>query len=64
MDELGSQGPRKRQKTEYFTSSQATWLKFEDEVTAFEVQHIHGKGKFGFQFQEGPLVKALRSGSW
>ena len=30
----------------------------------FEVQHVHGKGKFAFGFVEGPLVKALRSGDW
>jgi midasin len=40
------------------------WEEFEQELRAFDVQHVQGKGKFAFAFVEGPLVKALRSGDW
>lgn len=44
--------------------SQEAWEAFERDVQTFEVQHVHGKGKFAFAFVEGPLVKALRNGDW
>jgi midasin len=58
--------PRKRRKTEHMESkaSQSAWAALLQEVEEFEVQHVHGKGKFAFGFVEGPLVKALRSGDW
>lgn len=40
------------------------WSTFLLDVENFEVQHVHGKGKFAFGFVEGPLVKALKSGDW
>ena len=44
--------------------SEADWDEFEQELRAFDIQHVQGKGKFAFAFVEGPLVKALRSGDW
>ncbi|KAG6819694.1 hypothetical protein H0H93_009563, partial [Arthromyces matolae] len=44
--------------------SAESWAAFVQDVEQFEVQHVHGKGKFAFGFVEGPLVKALRSGDW
>lgn len=44
--------------------SEADWDEFEQELRAFDIQHVQGKGKFTFAFVEGPLVKALRSGDW
>ncbi|VDB91850.1 unnamed protein product [Peniophora sp. CBMAI 1063] len=63
-DELDSQAPRKRRKTEDLAESLKKWTNLEEDVTRFEVQHVQGKGKFAFSFVEGPLVKALRSGDW
>lgn len=40
------------------------WADFLREVEEFEVQHVHGMGKLAFDFVEGPLVKALKSGDW
>jgi midasin len=40
------------------------WTRFEERVNEFEVQHVHGKSKFAFDFIEGPLVKAIRHGDW
>lgn len=58
--------PRKRRKVDRtsLNVSEASWNTFERDVGEFEVQHVHGKGKFAFGFVEGPLVKALRSGDW
>ncbi|KAJ7086033.1 midasin nuclear AAA ATPase [Mycena belliarum] len=57
--------PRKRRKIEHALNvSEASWYAFEQDVSEFEVQHVHAKGKFAFGFIEGPLVKALRSGDW
>lgn len=58
-----SDAPRKRRKVDS-TGSIASWDAFLKGVDEFEVQHVHGKGKFAFGFVEGPLVKAIRSGSW
>ncbi|KZV73642.1 hypothetical protein PENSPDRAFT_268056 [Peniophora sp. CONT] len=63
-DELDSQAPRKRRKTDGLAESLEKWIALEEDVTRFEVQHVQGKGKFAFSFVEGPLVKALRSGDW
>jgi midasin len=49
---------------EHAKSSRSAWVALLQEVEEFEVQHVHGKGKFAFGFVEGPLVKALRSGDW
>ena len=58
--------PRKRRKTEHadYQASRSAWAALLREVEEFEVQHVHGKGKFAFGFVEGPLVKALSSGDW
>ena len=58
--------PRKRRKTEHggLNVSEAAWTSFESDVRTFEIQHVQGNGKFAFDFVEGPLVKALRSGHW
>lgn len=45
-------------------SSEKEWSAFLSEVENFDVQHVHGKGKFAFGFVEGPLIKALRTGAW
>jgi midasin (ATPase involved in ribosome maturation) len=44
--------------------TEASWNTFDRDVSEFEVQHVQGKGKFAFDFVEGPLVRALRSGDW
>lgn len=44
--------------------SEADWERFEKDVDEFDLQHAQGKGKFTFDFVEGPLVKALRAGDW
>lgn len=64
--EIDLETPRKRRKVEQDmkTSSEEGWIAFLRDVEEFEVQHVHGKGKFAFGFVEGPLVKALRSGEW
>ncbi|KAI0060319.1 hypothetical protein BV25DRAFT_1871299 [Artomyces pyxidatus] len=66
QDELDSDAPRKRRRTEQvdLTTSEANWTAFEQAVHQFELQHVKGKGKFAFSFVEGPLVKALRTGDW
>jgi midasin len=57
--------PRKRRKTEVVSKPSITlWADFLREVEGFEVQHVHGMGKLAFDFVEGPLVKALKSGDW
>ncbi|KAJ6530392.1 midasin nuclear AAA ATPase [Mycena vulgaris] len=57
--------PRKRRKVDHALNvSEANWSAFEQDVSEFEVQHVHAKGKFAFGFVEGPLVNALRSGDW
>ncbi|CAO1630303.1 unnamed protein product [Sympodiomycopsis kandeliae] len=40
------------------------WKQFTEGVSSFSVQHASGKKNFVFSFVEGPLVKALREGSW
>ena len=40
------------------------WARFERDVDEFDIQHAQGQGKFAFDFVEGPLVKAIRSGDW
>lgn len=64
--ELDATAPRKRRKTTHVEpkSSELSWSTFLKEVEEFEVQHVHGKGKFAFGFVEGPLVKALGAGDW
>ncbi|KAH9480590.1 Midasin [Psilocybe cubensis] len=63
---LDNDAPRKRRKTHAYEpkSSEYAWSTFLHDVEEFEVQHVHGKGKFAFGFVEGPLIKALRSGDW
>ncbi|KAJ3556791.1 hypothetical protein NM688_g1823 [Phlebia brevispora] len=57
--------PRKRRKVDQgLNVAESQWIAFEQDVRTFEVQHVHGNGKFAFGFVEGPLVKALRSGHW
>ncbi|KAG0703770.1 P-loop containing nucleoside triphosphate hydrolase protein [Suillus ampliporus] len=57
--------PRKRRKVEAeLRVSEADWERFEKDVDEFDMQHAQGKGKFTFDFVEGPLVKALRAGDW
>ncbi|KAL5512832.1 hypothetical protein ACEPAG_3098 [Sanghuangporus baumii] len=65
-DGLDSSAPRKRRKlqSEKFKSSVTNWTAFLRDVHQFEVQNILDKSKFSFHFVEGPLVKAVRSGSW
>lgn len=59
-------GPRKRRKLDQtlLRESAEAWDKFYHSVHEFDVQHAQGQGKFAFDFVEGPLVKALRSGDW
>ncbi|KAG2364226.1 hypothetical protein BDR07DRAFT_1608254 [Suillus spraguei] len=57
--------PRKRRKVEAeMKVSEVDWERFEKDVDEFDLQHAQGKGKFTFDFVEGPLVKALRTGDW
>ncbi|KAG1843016.1 P-loop containing nucleoside triphosphate hydrolase protein [Suillus subalutaceus] len=57
--------PRKRRKLEAeMKVSESDWERFEKDVDEFDLQHAQGKGKFTFDFVEGPLVKALRAGDW
>lgn len=57
--------PRKRRKViRALQESLATWDLFERDVNEFDMQYVQGQGKFGFDFVEGPLVRALRSGDW
>ncbi|KAL5501448.1 MDN1 [Sanghuangporus vaninii] len=65
-DGLDSSAPRKRRKlqSEKFKSTITDWTTFLRDVREFEVQNILDKNKFSFHFVEGPLVKAVRSGSW
>ena len=65
-DLLDSAAPRKRHKPSHLISdsSLGEWEKFLEDVRLFEIQYVEGKGKFSFAFVEGPLVRALQSGSW
>lgn len=57
--------PRKRQKTGPSSSvTESEWTVFEQRVIEFDLQHVKGKGKFAFDFVEGPLMKAMRNGHW
>ncbi|KAG1851990.1 hypothetical protein C8R48DRAFT_836267 [Suillus tomentosus] len=65
IGENDSDAPRKRRKVEAeMKVSEADWERFEKDVDEFDLQHAQGKGKFTFDFVEGPLVKALRAGDW
>lgn len=59
-------GPRKRQKLDQTLLRQSgeAWDKFQRDMDEFDMQHAQGQGKFAFDFVEGPLVTALRSGDW
>lgn len=59
-------GPRKRRKLDQTSLRQSAhaWDKFQHDVDEFDVQYVQGEGKLAFDFVEGPLVKALRSGDW
>jgi midasin len=61
-----AEGPRKRRKLNQTSlqQSEVAWDKFQRDVDEFDMQHAQGQGKFAFDFVEGPLVKALRSGDW
>ncbi|EGN98495.1 hypothetical protein SERLA73DRAFT_110025 [Serpula lacrymans var. lacrymans S7.3] len=63
---VDADAPRKRRKVEATSlqESEVAWSAFQEDVEEFEVQHTQGKGKFAFDFVEGPLVRALRSGDW
>lgn len=58
--------PRKRRKVNdgHTRSSEEEWLTFKEGVRHFEIQHVIDKGKFAFQYVEGPIVKAIREGAW
>lgn len=58
--------PRKRRKLDQtlLRQSAEAWDKFRHDIDEFDIQHAQGQGKFAFDFVEGPLVKALRSGDW
>ncbi|KAG2155783.1 uncharacterized protein EDB93DRAFT_1101572 [Suillus bovinus] len=65
VGENDSDAPRKRRKVEAeMKVSEADWERFDRDVDEFDLQHAQGKGKFTFDFVEGPLVKALRAGDW
>ncbi|KAG1818477.1 uncharacterized protein BJ212DRAFT_1479486 [Suillus subaureus] len=65
VGEKDPDAPRKRRKVEAeMKVSEADWERFEKDVDEFDLQHAQGKGKFTFDFVEGPLVKALRAGDW
>ncbi|KAG9315861.1 midasin [Chiua virens] len=59
-------GPRKRRRLDqaWLRQSEGAWGKFQRDVDEFDIQHAQGQGRFAFDFVEGPLVKALRSGDW
>ncbi|PWN30597.1 P-loop containing nucleoside triphosphate hydrolase protein, partial [Jaminaea rosea] len=42
----------------------ASWASFAERVHDFAAQHASKRRNFVFSFDEGPLVKALREGSW
>lgn len=64
--EDGQETPRKRRKTDHgpLRITESMWTQFEKKVDKFGVQHVLGKSKFAFDFVEGPLVNAVRSGDW
>jgi len=65
LREVNLEAPRKRRKVEADVKiSEADWEWFEKDVNEFDLQHAQGKGKFTFDFVEGPLVNALRTGDW
>ncbi|EJC98837.1 P-loop containing nucleoside triphosphate hydrolase protein [Fomitiporia mediterranea MF3/22] len=63
LDVMDSSVPRKRRKVQG-RNSLAEWISFDEDVRHFEVQHVLDQGKFSFHYVEGPLVKAIRTGSW
>ena len=58
--------PRKRRKLQddRSQSSVVDWSAFKDDVRQFEVENVVDKSKFSFRFVQGPLVRAVQSGSW
>ncbi|UZJ54484.1 hypothetical protein CBS101457_003804 [Exobasidium rhododendri] len=40
------------------------WMEFQDQIETFAMQYTTKKRHLVFSFVEGPLVKAIRSGSW
>lgn len=61
----GTESPTKRRKTEN-DAGVVAWAAFGERVTEFEQRHaVKGRGsRPTFAFVEGPLVRALRDGSW
>lgn len=55
--------PRKKRKVDRVDPN-LSWAAFLRDIDEFDMQYVQGEGKFAFGFVEGPLVKALRSGSW
>ena len=62
VEERDAKTPRKRRKLD--AAPETAWVAFENDVEEFEIHHVHGKGRFAFDFVEGPLVKAVRNGDW
>ena len=58
--------PRKRRKLQdnEKRASQDEWSSLKENARLFGVQHVLNNGKFAFQYLEGPVVKAIREGSW
>jgi len=63
---MGVDAPRKRRKLDQtlLRQSAEAWDKFQHDIDEFNIKHAQGQGKFAFDFVEGPLVGALRSGDW
>lgn len=66
LTSTGMDAPRKRRKLDQtlFRQSAEAWDKFQHDIDEFDIKHAQGQGKFAFDFVEGPLARALRSGDW
>ncbi|KZT42641.1 hypothetical protein SISSUDRAFT_1125502 [Sistotremastrum suecicum HHB10207 ss-3] len=62
-EELAHEMSRKRRKLRH-SHRLDDWLEFEKLVSHFEHHHVRHKSKFAFAFTEGPLVRAVRDGTW
>ncbi|GJJ10497.1 hypothetical protein Clacol_004723 [Clathrus columnatus] len=59
-------GPRKRRKLQQGIHQvrQSDWIDFLKDVNLFDMEHVRGQSRLAFRFIEGPLVRALREGTW
>jgi midasin len=56
--------PAKKRRLPRDSPGSMTWEEFRFMVDDFEHRYVLNEGKFAFAFVDGPLVKAIKKGSW